>query len=146
VNVSSKSRYALMALVELDLRTRGERRPVRLADLAAERRIPEQYLEQLFATLRRAGVLAGHRGVGGGFTFARRPDRVSVLAVVEALDGAPDFEPSAREDSDPWERATAGAVWRAAGDAYQDVLAHTTVSDLAERELQLGAGGPAYEI
>ena len=146
MNVSSKSRYALMALVELDLRTRGEQKPVRLTDLAAERRIPEQYLEQLFAALRRAGVLAGHRGVGGGFTFARRPDRVSVLAVVEALDGAPDFAPSARESSDPRERATGGAVWQAAGAAYQDVLAHTTVSDLAERELQLGAGGPAYEI
>ena len=38
-----------MALVELDLRTRGQRRPVRLVDLAAERGIPEQYLEQLFA-------------------------------------------------------------------------------------------------
>lgn len=135
-----------MALVELDLRTRGDQRPVRLSDLAAERRIPEQYLEQLFATLRRAGVLTGHRGVGGGFTFARRPDRVSVLTVVEALDGAPDFGPSAREGPDQWERATVGAVWRAAGDAYQDVLAHTTVSDLAERELQVAAGGPAYEI
>jgi DNA-binding IscR family transcriptional regulator len=71
---------------------------------------------------------------------------VSVLAIVEALDGAPDFEPSVREVSDPQERAAAGAVWRAAGDAYQDVLAHTTVSDLAERELQLGAGGSTYEI
>ena len=58
MKVSSKSRYALMALVELDLRTRGRGRPVRLADLAAERGIPEQYLEQLFASLRRAGLLS----------------------------------------------------------------------------------------
>jgi Rrf2 family protein len=135
-----------MALVELDLRTRGDERPVRVADLAAQRHIPEQYLEQLFATLRRAGVLTGHRGVGGGFTFALRPDRVSVLAVVEALDGAPDFGPAAHERPDLRDRATAGAVWRAAGDAYQDVLAQTTVSDLTERELQLAAGAPAYEI
>ena len=94
MKVSSKSRYALMALVELDLRTRGHGRPVRLADLAAERGIPEQYLEQLFAGLRRAGLLSGHRGVGGGFTFARRPDRLTVLDVVEALDGAPRLDPS----------------------------------------------------
>jgi Rrf2 family protein len=135
-----------MALVELDLRTRGRNKPVRLTDLAAGRGIPEQYLEQLFAALRRAGVLAGHRGVGGGFTFARRPDRLSILEIVEALDGPPDFGPSSHERSDPQEGATAGAVWRAAGDAYQDVLAHTTVSDLAERELQLGAAGPRYDI
>ena len=56
MKVSSKSRYALMALVELDLRTRGTGKPVRLTDLARERGIPEQFLEQLFAGLRRAGL------------------------------------------------------------------------------------------
>jgi Rrf2 family cysteine metabolism transcriptional repressor len=119
---------------------------VRLVDLAAERGIPEQYLEQLFAGLRRAGLVTGHRGVGGGFTFARRPDRLTVLEVVEALDGAPGFAPSPQARFDLEERAAAGAVWRAAGSAYQEVLAHTTVSDLAERERHLGAGGPMYEI
>jgi Rrf2 family transcriptional regulator, cysteine metabolism repressor len=145
VKVSSKSRYALMALVELDLRTRGHGRPVRLADLAAERSIPEQYLEQLFAGLRRAGLVTGHRGVGGGFTFARRPDRLTVLDVVEALDGA--ARPGASESELGHEElAIAGPVWLAAGAAYQDVLARTTVSDLAERERLLGAGSPMYEI
>ena len=71
--MSSKSRYALMALVELDLRTRAAAQPVRLADLARSRELPEQFLEQLFAGLRRAGLVSGPRGVGGGFTFARRP-------------------------------------------------------------------------
>ena len=146
MKVTSKSRYALMALVELDLRTRGHGRPVRLVDLAAERGIPEQYLEQLFASLRRAGLVTGHRGAGGGFTFARRPDRLSVLDIVEALDGPPVHGQPPREELDPGERAAAGVVWRAAGAAYQDVLAHTTISDLAERERQLGAGGPMYEI
>ena len=90
--MSSKSRYALMALVELDLRTRAAGRPVRLVDLAREREIPEQFLEQLFAGLRRYGLVTGHRGVGGGFTFARRPDQVTVLDVVRSLDGALDVE------------------------------------------------------
>ena len=145
MKVSSKSRYALMALVELDLRTRGTGKPIRLSDLARERGIPEQFLEQLFAGLRRAGLLVGHRGVGGGFTFARHPDQLTVLDVVEALDGALDADWGAAA----WgveERATGGAVWRAAGEAYQGVLARTTVSDLAERERLLGAGGPMYEI
>ncbi len=145
MKVSSKSRYALMALVELDLRTRGHGRPVRLVDLAAERGIPEQYLEQLFASLRRAGLVTGQRGVGGGFTFARRPDRLSVLDIVEALDGPPLLDPASQDESALDERAAAGVVWRAAAAAYQDVLSHTTISDLAERERQLGAG-PMYEI
>jgi Rrf2 family protein len=135
-----------MALVELDLRTRGQGKPVRLVDLAEHRAIPEQYLEQLFASLRRAGLVTGHRGAGGGFTFARQPDRLTVLDVVEALDGAPGFGLSRQGAFDLEERAAAGTVWRAAGAAYQNVLARTTVSDLAERELLLGAGGPMYEI
>lgn len=143
MKVSSKSRYALMALVELDLRTRGNGRPVRLVDLAAERDIPEQYLEQLFASLRRAGLLTGRRGVGGGFTFARRPDQMTVLDVVTALDGADD--PPVRDVAHLEDVAAPGAVWRAAGEAYQGVLARTTVGDLAERERQMRAGA-TYEI
>jgi Rrf2 family transcriptional regulator, cysteine metabolism repressor len=145
MKVSSKSRYALMALVELDLRTRGSGRPVRLTDLARERGIPEQFLEQLFAGLRRAGLLAGRRGVGGGFTFARRPDQLTVLDVVEALDGTLDAD-GGSADWGVEERAAGGAVWLAAGEAYQGVLARTTVSDLTERERLQGAGGPMYEI
>ena len=146
MKVSSKSRYALMALVELDLRTRGEVRPVRLADLARERAIPEEFLGQLFASLRRAGVLSSQRGAGGGFTFARTPDRVTVLEVVEALDGPPGIEECVPGECGLEERAGSGAVWRAAGAAYEGVLAHTTIGDLAERELQVGAGGPMYQI
>ena len=146
MKVSSKSRYAIMALVELDLRTRGAAQPVRLGDLAEERGIPEQFLEQLFAGLRRAGLLSGQRGVGGGFTFARRPDRVSVLDVVRTLDGTPSLEPCTPGACDLEERAGAGALWQAAGAAYEDVLARTSIADLAERELHLGAGGPQYQI
>jgi Rrf2 family protein len=132
-----------MALVELDLRTRGSGKPVRLADLAARRGIPEQYLEQLFASLRRAGLVTGRRGVGGGFTFARRPGRVTVLDVVTVLDGV--VGPVHLEATRPEDLAGAGAVWRAAGDAYENVLSRTTVSELADRELQLGES-VAYEI
>jgi Rrf2 family protein len=146
VKVSSKSRYALLALVELDLRTRGSRDPVRLTDLAHEREIPEQFLEQLFAALRRAGLVTGHRGVGGGFTFARRPDQLTVLDVVHALDGTAELDVCTPGDCDLEERASAGAVWMAAGSAYKDVLARTTVADLAEREMLQDAGGPMYQI
>jgi Rrf2 family protein len=119
---------------------------VRLTDLAHERDIPEQFLEQLFAALRRAGLVSGQRGVGGGFTFARRPDQLTVLDVVHALDGALEFNICTPGECDLEERIGAGAVWLAASSAYEDVLARTTISDLAERELQQDAGGPLYQI
>jgi Rrf2 family cysteine metabolism transcriptional repressor len=146
VNVSSKSRYALMALVELDLRSRGSRRPVPLSDLARERGLPEQFLEQLFASLRRAGLVTGRRGAGGGFTFARRPDEVTVLDVVRTLDGVGETDGCTPGGCDPEEWEGSGAVWRTAGTAYGDVLRRTTVADLAERELRLGSDGAMYEI
>jgi len=146
MHVSSKSRYALRALVELDLRTGGEPRPVRIADLASERDLPEQYLEQLFAMLRRAGLLRSHRGVGGGFTFARRPDQVSVLDVVTALDGPLAVAACTEGECDLEDFCGASAVWRQASDAFESVLAATSVADLAERERQLRAGQPMYQI
>lgn len=144
--MSSKSRYALMALVELDLRTRVAERPVRLVDLAREREIPEQFLEQLFAGLRRSGLVTGHRGVGGGFTFTRRPDQVTVLDVVRSLDGALDLEVCTPGACSLEEREGAGAVWRAAGAAYEGVLVRTSIADLADRELEQRAGAPMYQI
>jgi Rrf2 family transcriptional regulator, cysteine metabolism repressor len=146
MHVSSKSRYALRALVELDLRTGGEPRPVCIADLASERDLPEQFLEQLFATLRRAGLLRSHRGVGGGFTFARRPDQVSVLDVVSALDGPLGVAACTEGECDLEDFCGAAVVWRQASEAFEGVLAATSVSDLAERERQLRAGQPMYQI
>lgn len=146
MKVSSKSRYALMALVELDLRTGGDGRPVRLADLARDRGIPEQFLEQLFAGLRRAGFVRGRRGAGGGFTFVRRPDQLTVLDIVEALDGVGEVAACSPAECEPEEFNGSRAVWRSAGAAYDAVLARTTVSDLAERERRLRSGELTYEI
>ena len=58
-----------------------------ISELARRRDIPVQFLEQLFAALRRAGVLRSFRGVNGGYLFARRPETITVLEVVELLDG-----------------------------------------------------------
>jgi Rrf2 family protein len=88
MNISAKSRYAVRALVELAERAEVDpARPVRLTDIAGGREIPLQFLEQLFSSLRRAGVLRSRRGASGGYFFARPPEDVTVLDVVEALDG-----------------------------------------------------------
>ena len=69
ISITTKSPYALSALVELQ--HQGDRGPVPIAELARRRQIPVQFLEQLFATLRRSGVLRSQRGVKGGYSFAR---------------------------------------------------------------------------
>ena len=84
LSITTKSPYALRALAELGRSGEG---PVPIGELARRREIPVQFLEQLFAVLRRAGVLRSQRGVKGGYSFARPPHEITVLEVVELLDG-----------------------------------------------------------
>ena len=58
-----------------------------IGELARRRDVPVQFLEQLFAVLRRAGIISSQRGVKGGYRFAREPATVTVLEIVELLDG-----------------------------------------------------------
>ena len=83
--ITSKSPYAVRALSELA--RRGDSAPVPIGDLARAREIPVQFLEGLFATLRRAGILQSQRGVKGGYSFARPPSEVTLLEVVDLLEG-----------------------------------------------------------
>src|SRR3954451_13086306 len=88
ITITSKSRYAVRALTELArLGALPGGQPVPIAELARRRDIPLQFLEQLFATLRRAGMLHSQRGVKGGYTFVKDPSELTVLAIVELLDG-----------------------------------------------------------
>jgi Rrf2 family cysteine metabolism transcriptional repressor len=129
ISITTKSPYALSALVELH--HHGDSGPVPIAELARRREIPVQFLEQLFASLRRAGVLRSQRGVKGGYRFARPATEVTVLEIVELLDG-------------PVGNESAG-VFADAAQAARDVLAAVTIADVAEREAR-AAGAPMYHI
>jgi Rrf2 family protein len=128
--ITTKSPYAVRALTELA--RRGEGQPVPIAEIARRRDIPVQFLEGLFATLRRAGVLASQRGVKGGYFFARDPSEITVLEVTELLDG----ELTPASDSDQ--------IWADATDALKTVLAGATIADIAAREAE--SASPMYYI
>ena len=129
ISITSKSPYALKALTELG-RTGGDA-PVPIGELARRRDIPVQFLEQLFAVLRRAGVLQSQRGVKGGYRFARDPSTVTALEIVELLDG-------------PFGRDAEGVIGEAAA-AARTVLERTTLADVVEREAR-DAGVAMYHI
>jgi Rrf2 family cysteine metabolism transcriptional repressor len=129
LSITTKSPYALRALTELA--RMGAEAPVPIGELARRRDIPVQFLEQLFAVLRRAGLLKSQRGVKGGYSFARDPSEITVLDLVELLDG----------------RLGAGAVgiFADAAEAARAVLANMTVADVLERENR-EAGASMYYI
>jgi len=131
ISVTSKSRYAVVALAELS-RTGSD--PVPIAQVAERRGIPVQFLEQLFSTLRRAGVLTSHRGAKGGYTLARPPEKITVLEVVQALDGVLGQEGK-----------EAGGIWEQGVEALRETFRSNTVADIAAREDE-GSGTGMYYI
>jgi Rrf2 family transcriptional regulator, cysteine metabolism repressor len=130
--ITTKSPYAVRALAELA--RRGAATPVPIGEIARARDIPVQFLEGLFATLRRAGILQSQRGVKGGYSFARPPAEITVLEVVELLEGELGADATAN-----------GAVWTEAVEAVRSVLSGTTIADVSEREAH-AAGAQMYYI
>jgi Rrf2 family protein len=129
--ITSRSPYAVQALAELA--RRDSEVPVPIGEIARARDIPAQFLEGLFASLRRAGILHSQRGVKGGYSFAKPPAEVTVLEIVELLDGAIGAE------------AVTGTVWCDAADAIKKVLRETTIQQVAERDAE-SPGAQMYYI
>ena len=130
--ITTKSPYAVRALAELARRSNAT--PIPIGEIARARDIPVQFLEGLFATLRRAGILQSQRGVKGGYLFGRAPSDVTVLEVVELLEGELGVDAS-----------SSSPVWTEAVDAVKSVLGGTSIADVADREAQ-EAGAPMYYI
>ena len=84
MRLSTKGRYAVMAMV--DLAQHGGAAPVCLADIAERQEISLSYLEQLFAKLRRSGLVCSVRGPGGGYRLAHERDQIRICDIIVAVD------------------------------------------------------------
>ena len=131
--ITTKSPYAVRALAELA--RRGDAAPVPIGEIARARDIPVQFLEGLFATLRRAGILQSQRGVKGGYSFARPPAEVTRARGGRAARGR-----ARRRRRRP--RAPSGPR---PSTRSRSVLGGSTIADVAEREAQ-AAAAPMYYI
>jgi Rrf2 family protein len=133
MRVTMKSDYGLRAMI--DLATHYGEGPVPSGDIAGRQCVPEHFLDQLLVTLRRAGLLKSLRGPQGGHMLARPPAQISMSEVIRALDGS-----TAPMECLPTPGAcqlTPGCairdVWRQVEDYTQQLLAATTLQQLAER-------------
>ncbi|MFJ6023766.1 Rrf2 family transcriptional regulator [Brevundimonas sp. NPDC092305] len=84
MRLSTKGRYAVMAMA--DLARNGRERAVSLAEIAARQEISLSYLEQLFARLRKSGLVKSVRGPGGGYRLAKAANETVVAEIVLAVD------------------------------------------------------------
>ena len=140
MQLSTKGRYAVMAMT--DLAGRGGDRAVSVAEIADRQQISQAYLEQIFARLRRRGIVTSHRGPGGGYRLARPAAETTVADVVIAVD-----EPlraircgggktGCMKDG---ARCLTHDLWEETGRHLRDYLASVSLADVASGKLRRAA-------
>lgn len=138
MRLTAKSEYGVLAAI--DLACNHGTGPVSAREMAERRTIPPRFLEQLLVSLRRAGLVSAVRGAKGGFTLTRDPDQITVLEIVEALEGPLKSSVCDSERGVLCGHAgscAAAPVWARATAALREVFAQTTLAALAADQSRL---------
>lgn len=142
MRLSTKGRYAVMAMVDLACRSNGK--PVALADIAERQEISLSYLEQLFAKLRKGGLVRSVRGPGGGYMLAHTAEVTRISDIILAVDepiratrcatGSPEGCRSNKS------RCLTHDLWEELGHQIHLYLSAVSLADVRERRI-LGTSG-----
>jgi Rrf2 family iron-sulfur cluster assembly transcriptional regulator len=133
MRLTTKGRFAVTAM--LDLALASGRTTVPLADISARQRISLSYLEQLFAKLRRAGLVKSVRGPGGGYLLAKPLDEVSVADIIVAVDEPIDAtQCGGLENCLDEHKCLTHDLWARLNDHIFDYLRGVTLAELASSQ------------
>lgn len=132
VELSCKTEYALLALLELTSRYH-EGEPLQIRQIAALQNIPDRYLEQLLATLRRGGLVRSQRGARGGYVLGREPWKITLLDVINCLEGSDAKATQSDIAPKTVESTVIGEIWQEVHDRANDVLRGYTLQDVCEK-------------
>ncbi|ASS74822.1 AsnC family transcriptional regulator [Tumebacillus algifaecis] len=142
MKLSSRGHYGLMAMTYLA--QKADEGPTPIKQIASAEQIPEQYLEQIFAELRKAGLVSSVRGARGGYRLARSPEEINVGQVVKVLEGeiAPvECLHSSEEDTElccsKTDNCTTKVVWEKLRDTMVAVLDDITLHDIVTGSAKL---------
>jgi Rrf2 family iron-sulfur cluster assembly transcriptional regulator len=132
VRLTTKGRYAVTAM--LDLAFHSDTKPVTLTDIAARQTISLSYLEQLFSRLRRANMVKGIRGPGGGYTLADTADKINIADIIAAVDEPIDATKCGGEANCQKEQAClTHDLWMGLSDQIRAYLKDITLAQLLEK-------------
>lgn len=131
MKVSTRGRYGLRALVDMAIHS-GDA-PISLVQVANRQKISLNYLEQVFGTLRKAGIVNSIKGAGGGYKLARAAEEITVREVLEALEGEFSIiDRVAGEERDEIQEAIEELVWSRIDTTVNAFLEQKTLKMLAE--------------
>ena len=147
MRLSTKGRYAVMAMVDLATESHGT--PVVLADVADRQEVSLSYLEQLFGKLRRSGLVKSVRGPGGGYLLSRTCDEVRIADIIMAVDepikvtrckhGSPEGCRSNKS------RCLTHDLWEGLGDQIQSYLSSVSLADIVHKRVLSRRKNGAFE-
>ena len=133
MRLSTKGRYAVMAMADLARRECDPSRAVARAEIAARQEISLSYLEQLFARLRRKGLVQSARGPGGGYRLAKTAESTSIADIVHAVDEPLRATRCASEGKGcmlKGERCLTHDLWEDLGQHIEGYLASVSLADV----------------
>jgi len=134
MKISTKGRYGLEAL--LDMAIYGEGSHINIKSIADRQGIPEKYLEQIFATLKKRGIIISVRGPQGGYLLAEPPDKINVRQILNALEGP--LSPVScvvegqETDCKRYDFCVTRTFWRSMMEELNRVTEAVTLADLME--------------
>ena len=132
MKLTTKGRYAVTAMLDLAIHDDGG--PVTLSDIAKRQGISLSYLEQLFARLRKRGLVSSMRGPGGGYRLGREPGEIAVSDVIWAVDELVDATRcGGRENCQGEERCLTHDLWQDLSYQIRDFLDGIDLAQLVER-------------
>lgn len=133
MELSCKSEYAILSLIELAAHYHLAE-PLQIRQIASKQNIPDRYLEQLLATLRRGGLVKSQRGSKGGYLLTREPRKITVFEVIVCLEGLDKIHEYQKEkEPKTVESIIVEDIWQEARLAANSVLKKYTLADLCEQ-------------
>ena len=136
MRLNAKSRYAVTALLDLAIHSKNQR--VTLADIADRHVISLSYLEQLFSRLRKAELVKGMRGPGGGYLLAKSENDITIAAIIEGVN-----EPISVRECNGEENCFHGGqclahdLWEDLDQEISSYLSSITLADLIAQKSQV---------
>jgi Rrf2 family iron-sulfur cluster assembly transcriptional regulator len=134
MQITRAGEYGVLGLMNLARRPPGEM--AMIEEVSRTEKIPRSFLAKIFQHLVKAGLVRSNRGAGGGFALARHPSQITVLEIIEAIEGKIVF-PRCRLDKPDCEHVGGCAVcclFEQAQDGVKDVLARTTLRGLVAQQ------------
>ncbi|HEY3852974.1 MAG TPA: Rrf2 family transcriptional regulator [Verrucomicrobiae bacterium] len=137
MQITRAGEYGVQGLMHLARHNPGQR--IMLDEVSREEHIPKSFLAKIFQHLAKAGLIRSIRGSGGGFALAKSPSDISVLEIIEAVEGKILIQ-RCRMDKPDCEHAGGCALcglFERAQDGIKDVLTRTTLQDLIQHQSTL---------